>query len=768
MEGTEQVEQVKGSLEGLVIGEVLTCGRHPNADKLSVTTVNIGASAPVQIVCGAPNVAAGQKVVVAPVGTTVYPTAGEPFLIKKAKIRGEESCGMICADDEIGLGADHSGIIILPESATPGTMAAAYYKISVPQTAIHIGLTPNRSDANSHIGVAKDVCAYLSHHKKTTVRVSAPTTTLNVPKAAGPVSVTIADADACKRYAGLYIKGVKVAPSPDWLLQRLKTIGVRSINNIVDVTNFVLHEFGQPLHAFDAEKIGGGNITVQCLPEGTPFLGLDGKERKLIATDLMICDANGPLAMGGVFGGLDSGIADSSCNIFLESAYFNSLYVRRSSMHHILRTDAAQHFEKGVDINNVIPALLRAAEMVLQLAGGEIVGGIVDVYPDAVDENQVITDYNYIRRLSGKHYSDSDVDGILTALGFGIEKTGDRLTITVPTNKPDVTQPADLVEEVLRIDGLNNINIPSMLIAPLVKSIPNDRQLKEHLSELLCGLGAMEIITNSIVNSKYYPDRTDLVRMLNSLTSELDVMRPSLTESGLEVVNYNRNRKNGDLFLFEFGNVYRTVNGSNIQEQQLGIWTTGNRVATGWEHKAVAHTIYYLKGVINLLAAHSGIANLTETIDEGCIVFKIKNKKVATVAAVTAARLAEFDIKQDVYTASIQWDEWYKAAQQAKTVFKEIPKYPTVSRDLALVVDDGLAYDDVAAATEKLQLPALQSFELFDVFESDKLGAGKKSFALNFTFRLDDRTLTDAETDGMMAQIADIYRTQLSAQIREK
>ncbi|MCD6012163.1 MAG: phenylalanine--tRNA ligase subunit beta [Flavipsychrobacter sp.] len=781
VEAVEPVGGIPGGLEGLVIGEVLTCGRHPNADKLSVTTVNLGGPEAVQIVCGAPNVAAGQKVVVAPVGTTVHPVEGAPFLIKKAKIRGEESCGMICAEDEIGLGKSHAGIMILPPEAAVGMLAKEYFNIPQADLAIHIGLTPNRSDANSHIGVARDVCAYLTHHREGKYAVKMPVGEIgehgNVeqresgrPQGYTPtIRVKIEAPDACARYTGVSIKNIKVGASPEWLQKRLQTIGSRSINNIVDITNYVLHEYGQPLHAFDADKINGSEIIVKCLPEGTTFTALDEKERKLQGNDLMICDAKGPVAIGGVFGGLHSGINESTTNVFLESAYFDPTHIRRTSLHHGLRTDAATHFEKGVDINNVIPAMKRAAAMIVEVAGGEIASAVVDEYPKPLQPQTVTVTYQYIHKLSGKHYKQIAIQELLTASGFEIiNETNEALTLKVPSNKTDVAHPADIVEEILRIDGLDNIQIPSRLNISLAKTQPGDREIRNRAAELLCGMGLQEILTNSIVNSKYYPERNDLVKMINSLSSELDVMRPSMLEGALEVIQYNCNRKSQDLSLFEFGNTYTQHNGKYIQEAKLAISVTGNVRTTHWDQKAQPANIFHLKGIINNLLNYGGIKNVALVYGEdGSITWKWKNQPLCTATQVTPKRLKEFDVKQDVYFAEINWDLWVKAVAAGKIKYTEVPKFPAVQRDIAIVIDNTITYEQVQKTTEQLKLDALHSFGLFDVFESEKLGQGKKSLALSYTFQLQDRTLTDAEIEQLMKQLMDVYKNKLSAQIRE-
>jgi phenylalanyl-tRNA synthetase beta chain len=769
VEAVEPVETIPGGLEGLVIGQVLTCEKHPNADKLSVTTVTIGGPEILQIVCGAPNVAAGQKVVVAPVGATVHPTDGAPFQIKKAKIRGEESAGMLCAEDEIGLGKSHAGLLVLPEDAPVGTLAKTYFNIPETDLAIHIGLTPNRSDANSHIGVARDVCAYLTHHKGERFLVTQPQAAIPSLSTPSKIKVRIEATEACPRYTGISVNNIKVGPSPEWLQQRLQAIGLRSINNIVDITNYVLHEYGQPLHAFDADKIKGSEIVVRFLPEGTIFTALDEKERKLKAQDLMICDAHGSLAIGGVFGGLHSGISEATTNVFIESAYFDPKHIRRTSLHHGLRTDAATHFEKGVDINNVIPALKRAAALMTEIAGGTISSAITDEYPSPLQPTTVHVTYSYIQKLSGKAYAPAAIKELLIASGFEIEQeTNEALTLKVPSNKTDVSQPADIVEEVLRIDGLDNIQISNRLNITLTKALTNDREVRERIAELLCGMGLQEIVTNSIVNSKYYPERTDVVHMINSLSSELDVMRPSLLEGGLEVIQYNCNRKSQDLGLFEYGNVYTQHGSKYIQESRLGLWITGNVRTAHWDQKPQKANIFYLKGILNDLMSYGGIKNVTVGYgDNDEIVWKWKNQTLCIAKQVTSSRLSTFDIKQDVYYAEIQWDIWVKAVASNKIKYTEVPKFPAVQRDIAIIIDNSVSYKQIQETTEQLKLDALRSFGLFDVFESEKLGAGKRSYALSYTFQLQDRTLTDTETEQLMKQLMDVYKNKLNAQIRE-
>lgn len=767
VEGTEPVEFVKGSLEGLVIGEVLTAEKHPNADKLKLTTVNTGNDEPLHIVCGAPNVAAGQKVVVAPVGSSVHPMDGDAFPIKKAKIRGEVSEGMICAEDEISLGDGHDGIMILPEDAEPGTSAKDYFKIPEPDIAIHIGLTPNRSDAMSHIGVAKDVVAYLNYHDDKDLSVVYPESKLPAKGAAHGVEIDVKDTNACPRYMGLTITDIKVAASPEWLQRRLKAIGIRSINNVVDITNYVLHEWGQPLHAFDADKIEGDKIVVQTLANETEFETLDEEKRKLTSDDLMICDTEKGMCIAGVFGGKGSGVTDSTDKVFIESAYFNPMHIRRTSMHHGLRTDAATHFEKGVSIDNLEPALIRAAQLICEIAGGKVASEITDVYPVKHTLKEVSVKYEYIYRLSGKEYKPAAILRLLSALGFTIkEEDQEGFTVTVPSNKTDVEQPADIVEEILRIDGLDNIPIPERMNISLKKSGESDRLFRNKIAERLTGKGFREVLTNSITNSKYYPDNNNLVTMLNSLSAELDVLRPSMLENILEVVQYNCNRKNTDLMFYEFGKVY-AYNETGYQETaQLILLLTGNVNTAYWGGKEEKAGLHHLKGMVDNLTEYSGIDKVKHEFTENGVKLIRKKKDLCVIEEVDTKKLYDFDIKQPVFYAVINWSNWLDS-RMGEITYSEIPKYPSVERDLALILDKAVTYGQVKTVTDKVNISSLQRYNLFDIFESEKLGADKKSYALNYVFQLPDRTFTDEETDKMMQQLITAYKKELNATIRE-
>lgn len=779
VESLEKKETVKGSLEGLVIGEVLTTAQHPNADKLKLTTVSIGGAEPLNIVCGAPNVAPGQKVIVATIGTTIYPIEGEPMTMKKAKIRGEESQGMLCAEDEIGLGRGHAGILVLDASLEPGTPARQVFNISEDYV-YEIGLTPNRMDAMSHLGVARDVCAYLNNENNNQDYSAKVPAIPALPKAPAslPISVSIENTVANPRYAGLSITGVKVGPSPDWLKNRLQAIGVRPISNIVDITNFVLHETGQPLHAFDATAIKGASIVVKNLPQDTPFVTLDEKERKLDAADLIITNGAGePMAIAGVFGGAHSGVKDGTTSIFLESAAFAAASIRPTSFRHGLRTDAATRFEKGVDIAQVPYALQRAAALICELAGGQVASDIVDVYPDPKPKAQVTVSYTYIHRLSGKAYPVTKIHHILVSLGFELlSQTAESLTVAVPYSKPDISLPADIVEEVMRIDGLDNIEIPATIsIAPSLSAQPDKERIKEKIADYLAANGFHEIFTNSITNSKYYPEeqQASLVHMLNSLSADLDVMRPSMLESGLESVAHNLNRKNEDLLFFEFGKTYGVSDKGYTEHDHLCLYLTGHKTPEHWQQKPELVDFYYLKGFVINVFAQLGIKGLEweEATDAGlqpAYTLKAQKKAVAVLGAVSGAKLKRFDVKQAVWYADIDWQLIIKlVGQKADKFFTEIPKFPAVRRDLALVLDKQVKFAAVAQAAAGVKSPLLQQMNLFDVFESEKLGANKKSYAVSFTFQDAQKTLTDKEIDSVMEKLVKTFTSQLQAEIRK-
>lgn len=777
VESMEKYESIKGGLEGLYIGEVITCEKHPDADKLKITTVDTGAAEKLQIVCGAANVAVGQKVVVATIGTTIFPVTGDPVTLKKAKIRGVESQGMICAEDEIGLGESHAGIMILPDDAKVGMPASGYFKLNH-DFIFEIGLTPNRMDAMSHLGVARDVCAYLCHHTKKDTAVKTPFKNGFKPDNKGmQMEVIIENTEACQRYSGVSIEGVTVAESPGWLQQKLKSIGLRPINNIVDITNFILHESGQPLHAFDADAITGRKVIIKNLPEGTPFTTLDEKERKLAAEDLMICHAEAPMCIGGVYGGLQSGVSASTKNIFLESAWFNPSSIRKTSLRHGLRTDAATRFEKGVDISNTVHVLKRAAMLIKDIAGGEIASDIIDVYPSPKQKTEVALKYHYLKKLSGKNYHGDAVKNILHSLGFHLLKEGaDEMRFAVPFSKPDISMAADIVEEIMRIDGLDNVEIPNTIsIAPAVETLAHEAAYTEKTAEYLAGSGFREIFTNSITNSAYYTDDVlqHTVKMINNLSEELNIMRPGMMETGLTSIAYNLNRKNNDLKFYEFGKTYMVNETGNYSEKNhLAIYVTGNKSAGNWKEKAGKADFYFMKAVFEKIMHVLGLQVDVYTRSENtqlsnCLQATIKNQIVAEIGMVSNGILDRFDIKQPVFYADLHWDSLLKLNKKINIQHKDVSKFPAVHRDLAIIVNKLLPFEAVEKATHTAKVNKLTSISLFDIFESEKIGSGKKSMAISFTFSDEEKTLTDKEIDDMMQKIIASYEKELGAEIRK-
>lgn len=777
VESLEQYEELKGGLQGLVIGEVLECTQHPNADKLKLAKVSVGKGEPLQIVCGAPNVAAGQKVVVATVGTTIYPAKGDPLTMKVAKIRGVESYGMICAEDEIGLSEDHGGIMVLPASVKTGSPAADYFQ-PYSDWIFEIGLTPNRMDAMSHLGVARDVCAYLVHHDKKDYKVKYPhSNNFKADNNSLPVTVSIDNKNACQRYSGVTISSVTVKESPKWLQQKLRSIGVRPINNIVDVTNFVLHETGQPLHAFDASAITGNKIIVKNLPEGTAFITLDGKERKLGKEDLMICNAEEGMCIAGVFGGTKSGVKDNTTSIFLESAWFNPVDIRKTSFKHGLRTDAAMRFEKNVDISNTVNVLKRAALMIKDLAGGNISSEVVDIYPDKKEKVNVHLRHHYLKKLSGKNYHPDTVKDILTALGFDIVKDGiDHIWVAAPYSKPDIHLPADVVEEIMRVDGYDNIEIPlTIAITPSVDTDGYKHTYKEKTANYLVGLGFNEIFTNSITNHAFYSEEelANSVKMLNSLSADLNMMRPSMLESGLQSIAHNLNRRNDNLRFFEFGKTYSTSGPGVYEEREhLCLYITGQSREASWKHKPEDSDLYYIKGIVQKMLRQLGWPNAVFAAAEHnkldlCLQVTIGNQLVATIGTVKKSSLNRFDIKQAVWYADINWEKILELIKKIDIKATELPRQLPVQRDLALIVPKLTHYEALERTVQKIKLNKLQAVQLFDVFESEKLGEGKKSMAISFTFLDEEKTLTDTEIDGMMNKIMVAMERDLNAEIRK-
>ncbi len=776
VETLQPYSSVPGSLEGLVVGEVLSVAPHPNADKLKITIVNIGLGETLQIVCGADNVAAGQKVVVALVGTTLHPESGQPLQIKAAKIRGVESVGMLCAEDEIGLGKSHAGILVLPQTLHPGMAVAEYFK---PYTDFiyEIGLTPNHMDAMSHMGVARDICAFLSHQDNKQYRVKIP----DIPpfgsgEKGKQIKVVLDNHRDCARYSSLTMTGIRISESPKWMQDKLKSIGIRPINNVVDITNFILQETGQPLHAYDASEIRGDQIIVKNLQAGTLFTTLDEKERKLDAEDLMICDAEGPLCIAGVFGGMKSGVKNTTTELFLESAWFNPSAIRRTSFRHGLRTDAAVHFEKGMDISGTVNALERAASLIREYGGGRISSDISDMYPEPFPKTQILLIYQYLKKLSGKNYHSLAVKNILLSLGFEIlREREDDLFIAVPFHKPDVQQPADLVEEIMRIDGYDHIEIPANInISPSVETGREAAAIQEKVAGFLVGSGFNEIFTNSITNSNYFSESElqTAVRMINNLSADLNIMRPSLLETGLESISWNINRKNSDLRFFEFGKTYETSNPGKYSEiNHCCLYLTGNLQHENWKGKPVSVDFYYLKGICTVISELTGIKGENHLINHPKLSAGMEirqgEKIIFVIGEVNATILRKFDIRQPVFFADIYWDNLLDLVTGNSLVFSELPKQVPVNRDLALIVEKSLPFETIEKTVFGIGLQKLRKVQLFDIFESEKLGSDKKSMAISFTFLDHEKTLTDKEIDGMMGRIMKTAEQELKAEIRK-
>ncbi|EAY23968.1 phenylalanine--tRNA ligase subunit beta [Microscilla marina] len=774
VEGIEEYHQVEGGLTGLVVGEVLTCAKHPNADKLSITTVDVGQGRPYPIVCGAPNVAAGQKVIVALPKTTLYPTSGDSFQIKKSKVRGEVSEGMICAEDEIGLGTAHDGIMVLDTDLPNGTPAAKALGMET-EYVFEIGLTPNRVDGASHIGTARDLKAAFDRAMCTPsiedFKVDSPT---------NPVEVVVENTEACPRYAGVTLSGVKVAESPGWLQHRLKSIGLSPINNIVDITNFVLHETGQPLHAFDLAEVTGNKVIVKTLPAGTPFITLDETERKLSDKDLMICDGEGKgMCIAGVFGGIKSGVKESTTDIFLESAYFAPAYVRRTSQKHTLKTDAAFRFERGVDPNATIYALKRAALLIKEIAGGTISSEIVDIYPEPIGNFEVKVKYAHIDRLIGKKLDKAQIKTILNNLDIELtQETEEGFVAIVPPYRIDVQREADVIEEILRIYGYNNIEISEFLGAESLANFPaiESNKLQQNITQTLAANGFSEIINNSLTKPAYAAAVDQLnaendVVILNKLSEELEVMRQTLLFSGLEVINHNINRKQKDLKLFEFGKIYHKTDGQYQEARQMSVFVTGNEQAESWMAVSKQSQFHSLATAIAWVCQKFGLTNVeNENIESNIFSFGVnytyKNKVIAQAGMVSDKILQMNSIEQDVFYAEIYWEQLLKFYQD-KVSFEEIPKFPEVQRDLSLVLDEGVSFQEIKKIAEKTERNLLKSVNVFDVYVGKSIPEGKKAYALRFILQDNKKTLNDKAIDKTMKKLRGAFEHQLAAVIRE-
>lgn len=787
IEGTEEWVSVKGGLEGIIIGEVLTCKKHPDADKLSVTTVNTGGPEPLHIVCGAPNVAAGQKVAVAPAGTFVF-KGDERFELKKTKIRGEVSEGMICAEDEIGLGSDHQGIIVLDSRAKVGTPAAEYFNV-VKDFIFEIGLTPNRIDSGSHFGVARDIAAYLNLNAGTAERAILPSVQGFMPdNNNNRYEVIIENTTDCPRYTGITISNVSIGESPEWLKTRLRSIGLNPINNVVDITNFVQHEIGQPLHSFDADKIDGKKVIIRNLPDKSKFITLDSVERTLSSRDLMICNPKEGMCIAGVFGGIKSGVSESTKNIFLESAYFNPVSIRKTSKRHALKTDASFRFERGANPEITVWALKRASMLIKDIAGGQISSEIVDIYPEPLKRENIEVGYSNINRLIGKKIEPLTVKRILDLLDIKIlNESDDGLLLEIPLYRVDVKKEADVIEEILRIYGYNNVEISTHVNSALTYTEKPDRdKIVNTISDLLSGKGFAEIMCNSLNPSEWYEwsgdfEKDHLVILANPLSSDLNAMRQTLLFGGLSSIAWNINRQNTDLKLYEFGYSYFYRKSDKpypavrdyTEKKSLDLFLTGNTNRKTWNSKAEPTDFYHMKSYVELVLERLGIMPRSLTMAESnkkyfaeSIAYLHNNKVLAESGLVAKKYLQKYDIRQDVYYGHIDWDLLIEIIRNNKISFNELPKYPSVRRDLALLIDRSVKFSQIRDISFRTEKNILQEVSLFDVYESDTLGENKKSYAVSFILRDDLRTLTDKNIDKVMNNLVRAFEKEINAQIR--
>ena len=786
--GIEEVQAIRGGLEGLVVAEVLTCVNHPNSDHLHITTVDLGDGMPLPIVCGASNVAAGQKVIVATVGATLY-SGEESFKIKKSKIRGEESNGMICAEDEIGIGTSHEGIIVLPKEAKPGTLAKDYYNVKS-DFVLEVDITPNRIDAASHYGVARDLAAYLKQNKKKGILTKPSVENFKKEISGDEITISVENAEACPRYAGVAIKGVDVKESPEWLKQSLEAIGLRSINNVVDVTNYVLHELGHPLHAFDMNYISGGKVIVKTLPDGTKFTTLDEEERTLSSNDLMICNDKEGMCIGGVFGGLKSGVTESTTDLFLESAYFNPTWVRKTARRHGLSTDSSFRFERGCDPNDAIYVLKRAALLIQEVAGGLICGEIQDVYPTRIEKPLVELAYAKIDSLIGKEIEKDTVKSILNSLEIEIEKeTAEILSLAIPTYRVDVLRDVDVIEDILRIYGYNNIEMGDSVKSNLSYQTPTDKSynLQELVAEQLTGSGYHEIMNNSLTKEAYYSESSTYpisrcVRLLNPLSTDLSVMRQTLLYGGLESIAYNRNRKNLDLSFYEFGNCYfynaeKKAEGETLREYSeelhLGLWLTGNSVGANWTSEKEKTSVYQLKayvenifGRLGIGAKQYGFTQFSDDIYSTGVKVATRNRELGCFGVVSKKVLNSFDIAADVYFAELNWNALMKEIKKHSVTYSEISKYPSVSRDLSLLLDNDVLFERIEQVAFNAERKLLKKVSLFDVYEGKNLPEGKKSYAINFVLQDDEKTLNDKQIDEIMNKILSAIKKEMDVELR--
>ena len=777
VEGIETVESVKGSLEGVVVGKVLTCIQHPNADKLKLTTVDLGTGSPVQIVCGAPNVAAGQTVPVATIGTMLYDANGEGFVIKKGKIRGEESHGMICAEDELGLGTSHAGIMVLDDAIEVGTPASKVFNIEKDEV-FEIGLTPNRADAMSHLGTARDLRAGLLQQGVALELISPSVTDFHVDDRTLKFDVVVEDTERAPRYTGVTISDIEVKESPEWIKNRLKAIGLTPINNVVDVTNYVLHELGQPLHAFDASKVKGNKVLVKTLPAGTKFVTLDGVERELHEEDLMICNGNSePMCIGGVFGGLESGVTEHTTSIFLESAYFNPVSIRKTAKRHALNTDASFRFERGIDPNITKYALKRAANLILEVAGGKVSSEIVDLYPHKIEDHQVYLSYEKMNKLIGTEIPKETVKNILASLEIKFNSvTEGGIGLTIPSYRVDVTREADVIEEILRVYGYNNVEFSHKLNTSISFSDFDDVKIENVIANMLMAQGFNETMANSLTKPEYVSLSEQLndennVTILNPLSNDLGVLRQSLLFSGLESVVYNVNRKNNALKFFEFGKTYHNYESGYQEAKHLTLFVTGNRTKERWNGTPKTSDFFYLKGIIESVLIRLGISKLKTTpvksdvFSEG-ITLSLGKIKLVEFGVVKRNILKEFGIKQEVLFADFNWENVLKVGGKATVKIADLPKFPAVKRDFALLLDNEVTFNEIYNLAFQAERNLLKEVDLFDVYEGKNLDKGKKSYAVSFLLQDETKTLNDKQIDKIMQKLQETFEKNVGATLR--
>jgi phenylalanyl-tRNA synthetase beta chain len=768
VEVLDKVQAIPGGLEGLVIGHVKESKDHPNSDHLHLTKVDVGTGTDLQIVCGAANVAAGQKVVVAVVGATVHPMEGDHFKINKSKIRGEVSEGMICAEDEISLGTSHDGIMVLDADAIPGTLAKDYFKVN-DDYLFEIGLTPNRADAASHLGTARDIAAFIK------TKISKPDVSgFKVDNTSRKIEVVIENETACPRYSSLTISGIEVKDSPKWLKEKLAVIGIRAINNVVDITNYVLHGLGQPLHAFDADAVKGNKVIVKTCPEGTLFKTLDEVERKLSADDLMICNAEEPMCIAGVFGGIGSGVKSTTKNVFLESAYFNPVWVRKTSKRHGLKTDASFRYERGTDPDITVFALKYAAMLIKELAGGTISSEISDIYPNPIKPFSVDITYKNVDRLIGKAIAHEEIRSIIKALDIAIiHESAEGLSLKVPPYRVDVTREVDVIEEILRIYGYNNIEIPTQIRASLNNSTrPEKDDVQNIISDILSANGFNEILSNSLTKSAYSTDLDHAVKILNPLSNDLDVMRQSMVYSGLEAIAYNQNRRAADLKLYEFGKVYSVKDEKYIETQRFSIFITGADKAEQWNQKPQQVSFYMIKAIVDGLIERLNIKDLV-TEDATCskmaygLQYMRNGKQLVKFGSVAAASLKLADVEKEVFYADFNFDMVLAAVRKNVIIYQEVSKFPAVRRDLSMLVDTAVTFGQLKQIAQKTERKLLKEINVFDVYQGDKLPAGKKSYALSFTLQDEEKTLTDKAIDSVIQKLIYNFGKEAGAEIRK-